>query len=91
MSISTTVKWFSDSHPTIEDAQKQYIYSLFNPAAVFELPGGGFVFAYIRDRDWPPHETAREVKRLVNYDMVSCCDPLMGIWKPYQAQEETQP
>jgi len=74
-------------YDTIEAAQEWYKYNLFNPAAVFELPDGGYSLAYIREQNWPPHETAREVERIAGYKMVSCHDPLLGVWRPYQGEE----
>ena len=89
MTVNKHVRWFSGPQKTIEDAQAFYTYRLFNPAAVFELPDGkGYTLAYIHKQDWPPHQTAQRILDLVGYKMVSCCDPLFGIWKPYQFEEQ---
>ena len=86
MSVNQFVNWFGGIQETIEAAQEFYTYSLFNPVAVFELPDGGYTLACIREQNWPPHETAQAVERLVGYKMVSYCDPVLGAWKPYEGQ-----
>jgi len=87
MSINHFINWFSGKQETIENAQEFYRYDLFNPAAVFELPEGGYVLAYIKEQSYPPHETAQNIEKLIDYKMISCCDPLLGIWKPYNKTE----
>ena len=79
------VSWFSGSYETIEQAQEWYKYDLFNPAAIFELPSGGFVLGYIREQNCPPHQTALNIKKLTGYQMVSYCDPLLGVWSKYES------
>ena len=85
MNVSQLVTWFSGAYATIDDAQEWYRYDLFNPAAVFELPdNGGYTLAYLREQNYPPHDTAKRIQELVGYKMVSCCDPILGRWKPYK-------
>jgi hypothetical protein len=89
MTLNTHIKWFSGAQPTIERAQEFYTCALFNPAAVFELPDGeGYTLAYIREQDCPPRATAQRVMDLVGYKMVSYCNGLLGIWKPYLWEQE---
>jgi len=82
------VKWLCFPKRTIEEAQELYKYELLRPAAVFELPTGGFSLGYIREQNYPPHETARKLKELLGFKMVSCCDPLLGVWKSYQVEND---
>ena len=84
--VNQWVHWFSGPQETIEAAQEFYAYDLLDPAAIFELPNeGGFVLAYIRDLNFPPHETAKQVEHLIGYKMVSYCT-FSGIWHPYQKE-----
>jgi hypothetical protein len=75
--------FFLTPKATIEEAQADYEPALFNPAAVFETPDG-YVMGLLRDlSDWPPHKAAQALLDTTGYKMVSCCDPLLSVWKPY--------
>ena len=73
---------FSSTQPTIEQAQALHEFSLFSPAAVFKT-AEGYVMGLLREQNSPPHETAAALEKH-GLIMVSACDPICGIWKPYQ-------
>lgn len=81
-------RWFSDPQPTIEQAQELHgPDGWFDPAAVFSTPNGYVMGLLSVNTNYPPHEAAENVKELLGYEMVSYCDALFGIWKPYEAKE----
>ncbi len=75
---------FTNPQPTIEAAQALYQYDIFKPAAVFQT-ADGYVLGYMREMAWPPHEAAQALKQR-GFEMVACCDPLLGVWKPYKIE-----
>lgn len=80
------MQWFSEPQETIEAAQALHQPGVlaFDPAAVFKTKEGKFIMVLLRrNGDWPPHDEAQNIERLTGNVMVSCCDPLFGIWKPY--------
>jgi len=81
-------KWFSEPKETIEEAQQLHNPGIlqFDPAAVYRRSDGKYVMALLRRSEWPPHKTAAEMKELLEFEMVSICDPLFGIWKAYQKE-----
>lgn len=80
----------SEPQPTIEAAQALHVDQLFNNAAVFQTAGGAYVYGCLRDRrEWPPHTAAQRMAEL-GYTMVSVCDPLFQMWKPYRKGGNTQ-
>lgn len=82
MSNPIKTEWFGLPRDTIEEAQSDHRPTgFFDPAAVFEHEGK-YVMARIKDDDWPPKKAADHME-MCGYKMVSCCDSLFGIWKPY--------
>jgi len=90
MSNLSPVTWFSPPQETIEAAQAllDHDFDLFAAAVVFKRPDSRYSLAYTNDLSGePPRLTAREVWRLIGYELVSWCDPLLRIWKPYIPEE----
>lgn len=79
------MQWFSEPKNTIEDAQALHTPELFRPAGMFQTPEGKFVVANLRmDSDWPPHNAVKQIEKLTGNKMIGMCDPLLGVWMPYQ-------
>lgn len=74
--------FFSRPQPTIEAAQALHEYEFFNCAAVFDT-GKGFVYARIREMDSPPRETAKAIKDVAGYTLVSYHGALLDVWQEY--------
>ncbi|MCP4537713.1 MAG: hypothetical protein GY832_11245 [Chloroflexi bacterium] len=82
-------QWFSNPQDTIEEAQQLHAGGLFNPAAVFRTKEGKYVMGLLSPRsDWPPDTEAKAIEGLTGNVMVSTCDPILNVWKPYKQQEE---
>lgn len=80
-------RWFSAPQETIDAAERLHkADALFEPAAVFKTPTGRYVMGLIREKNWPPADTAKYIMETLGYEMVSCCDPLMFIWRKYPLQ-----
>lgn len=83
--------WFSTPQKTKEAAEALHQPGMFefDPAAVYRRePEGDFMMGLLKGsiKHWPPHEQANLINEWLGYVMVSCCDPLMGIWKEYQPE-----
>jgi long-subunit acyl-CoA synthetase (AMP-forming) len=79
------MQWFGPPRDTIEEAQSDHKPTFFfDPAAVFKHENK-YIMARIKDDNWPPQQAAEHMATL-GYEMVACCDSLLGIWKPYPFQ-----
>lgn len=78
--------FFSEPQSTVEQAQSLYEYEIFVPAAVFKTPNG-FVMGLIREQSIVPNETAKQIKEITGFEMVSHSDPITGIWKLYKVSQ----
>lgn len=74
--------FLSAPQPTIEGAAELHTYKLFNPAAIFQVEGGAYVYGQIREMDSPPHKTAAAMRSL-GYALVAYHGPLINVWRSY--------
>ncbi len=83
-------RWFSTPQKTQEAAEAlhQPAPLAFDTAAVYRRePQGDYVMGLLQPiKAWPPHEEAQAMKERLGFVMVSCCEPIMGIWKEYQSK-----
>ena len=81
----STIKWFSDSFDTAEQAKADCnATGFFNRYGLFQAPDGRFVHANLRLQQWSKQEVAEiqeSIQALTGYRMVEYTDSLFG-WTP---------